>query len=91
MEKYITPQAMVRPAEDIESRAIASKSAMAATLKLAVINGEFYRDKRDERDRQDILSRLFSDDRRVAERYRHRYGSTLSALAMQTHRYYWID
>ncbi len=37
----------------------ASKATMGGTLKLAVINGEFYRDKQDERDRQDILSRGF--------------------------------
>ena len=48
-------------------RAIASKLAMAATVKLAAINGEFYRDKQDERDRQDILSRVFSDEGRDAE------------------------
>ena len=39
-----------------------SKLAMATTLKLIAINGEFYRDKRDkqnERNRQDILSGCF--------------------------------
>ena len=55
-------------------RAIASISVMVAIWTLVEIKGEFHMDKQDERDGQDILSRLFSDDRRAAERCNHQYG-----------------
>ena len=71
-------------------RAIASILAMAIRLKLTAINGEFYRDRQDERDRQDILSRVFWDDRRVSNRHGRLDGNTLSVIEMRSRRYFWI-